>query len=177
MNRMNFFKRKSTIGFIFLGVILIGMVIGISFTILNSENTGNPTNYTFETIDGDTIDLADHQGEIVILYFHFLACTFCAITTPFLAEIENDYSNDSLYIITITIVALDSNGDLTNWRSSHNASWEIVRDDIDHSISSRYDVSITPTTFILDKNGNLVIKLLGTTNFNSTVRSEISSHL
>ena len=123
MDRMKFFKRKSTVGFIFLGLILIGMVIGISFTILNSENTGDPTNYTFETIDGDTIDLADHQGEIVILYFHFLACFYCAITTPFLAAIEKDYSNDSLYIITITTTTLDTNGALNDWKSTHNASW------------------------------------------------------
>ncbi len=177
MDRKKFFKRESTVGFIFLGVILIGMVIGISFSILNSENVENPTNYPFETIDGEFIDLADHQGEVVILYFHFLDCTFCKITTPLLAVIEDDYSNSSLYIVTITIVLVDSNSALNNWRSSHNATWDMVRDDIDHSISSRYDISITPTTIILDKNGNMIIKLIGITDFNSTVRSEIDSHL
>ncbi|KKK93140.1 hypothetical protein LCGC14_2695860 [marine sediment metagenome] len=79
--------------------------------------------------------------------------------------------------MTITIYLTDTNGALNNWRSSHNATWDIVRDDIDHSISSRYDVSVTPTTIILDKNGVQIIKLLGTLNFDSTVRSEISSHL
>ncbi len=177
MNRKKFFKRESTVGFIFLGVVLIGMVIGISFSILNSENIGNPTNYTFETIDGETIDLAEHKGKIVIIYFHFLECSFCAKTTPLLAKIEDDYSNNSLYIITITIELVDTNGALNNWRSSYNATWDLVRDDIDHSISSRYDISITPTTLIYDKNGDLIIELLGITNFNSTVRSEIDSHL
>ena len=177
MNRKKFFKRESAVGFIFLGIILIGMVIGISFSILNSENIGNSLNYTFETIDGESIDLANHQGEVVILYFHFLACSFCAITTPLLAVIEDDYSNNSLYIITITTVLVDSNGALNNWRSIHNATWDLVRDDIDHSISSRFDISITPTTIILDKNGLQIIKLLGITNFNNTVRAEITSHL
>ncbi|KKK43888.1 hypothetical protein LCGC14_0806760 [marine sediment metagenome] len=177
MNRKKFFKRESAVGFIFLGIILIGMVIGISFSILNSENIENPTNYTFETIGGETIDLADQKGKIVIIYFHFLECSWCAITTPLLAKIEDDYSNNSLYIITITIELVDTNGELNNWRSNHNATWDLVRDDIDHSIGSRYDISITPTTLIYDKNGNLIIKLLGITNFNSTVRSKIDTHL
>ncbi|KKK93139.1 hypothetical protein LCGC14_2695850 [marine sediment metagenome] len=67
MDRKKFFKRKSTVGFIFLGLVLIGMTIGITVNImLNGNSPINNTNYTFETIDGETIDLADHQDEVVI---------------------------------------------------------------------------------------------------------------
>ncbi|MHA2006712.1 MAG: TlpA family protein disulfide reductase [Promethearchaeota archaeon] len=177
MDRKEVLKRKSTLGLIFIGAVLISMVIGITYGVLNSKDQEIPANYTFETIEGDTIDLADHHDKVIILYFHFLGCTFCKITTPYLAAIEDDYSNNTLYIITITIDILDSKAALNNWRSAHNATWEIVRDDIDHSISSRFDISITPTTIIFDKNGALAVKILGSINFDNNVRSEINSHL
>lgn len=179
MERKKGFKRKSTVGIIFLGVVFIGIVIGISFSILNSEKliTGKPINFTFETIDNDSINLTTHRGKVIVLYFHFLTCSFCAITTPLLAEIENDYSNSSLYIITISTYLGDTNGELKNWRSNYDANWELVRDNIDYDYSSYWDVAHTPTAIVIDKNGIQTIKLIGSTNFDDTIRAEIETHL
>ncbi|KKK90346.1 hypothetical protein LCGC14_2723930 [marine sediment metagenome] len=68
MERKKVFKRKLTVGFFILGVVFIAIVIGISFSILNSEKliTGKPINFAFETIDNDPINLTTHRGKVIV---------------------------------------------------------------------------------------------------------------
>ncbi len=174
-------SKKFTPLFIIIGVISIALVIGIAidYSGRNIEEELNPSGITFQDIDGSTIKLSSHQGKVVLLYFFYLNCPYCKVADPYLAVIEDDYSNTQLYILTITIDPADSNGGLYNWRNTLNANWDIVRDDISHSISSRspWSVSYTPTTIVMDKNGNFIKKIVGTDNFYSKVTTEIDGLL
>ncbi len=150
----------------FLGIIAIN----------ESQNLrSNPynTDLTYIDIEGDSIKLTDHKGKVIILYFFYLSCSFCKISDPYLAAIEDDYLNSQLLIITITIDIADSNGNLYNWKSDLNVSWDIVRDDISHSYSSYWDVAYTPTTIIIDQESIFVKKIVGSNDFDTNVRSEI----
>lgn len=161
---------------IFIGVIAVVVVIGISVT--NPSTSGNFTgeggeDIIFTTINGGTINLADHQGKVIILYFFFLNCPSCATTDQPMANIDNSYSSSQLLVIPITIKSSDSTSALNNWRNTYNPYWEVVRDDNFNSISSSYGVSYTPTTVFFDKNGNYVTKLVGIDNFDSKTRGQI----
>jgi thiol-disulfide isomerase/thioredoxin len=161
---------------------VFGAVFFVSFlgfiAISESGNSGGNSNspntdLTYVDIDGNSIKLADHKGKVIILYFFSLSCSFCKISDPFLKAIEDDYLSSQLLIITITIDTADSNSNLYNWKNNLNASWIIVRDEISHIYSSQLDIAYTPTTVVIDQDGNFVKKIVGSNNFENNLRSEI----
>ncbi len=165
---------------VIIGVIAVVVVIGILVT--NPSNSGNfpgegGEDIVFTNINGGTINLADHQGKVILLYFFYLNCPSCATTDGPMANIDNSYSSSQLLVIPITIKSSDSTSALNSWINIYNPIWEVVRDDNFNSISSSYDVSYTPTTIFFDKNGNYITKLVGTVNFDSKTRGQIDALL
>ncbi len=165
---------KYTIIGVLIVSIFVSSVIGVAVFI--SANS-NPADDIFTTIDGDKIDLENHRGKVILLYFFQLSCKYCKETDPQLADIDDDYSGDKLLIITITIDASDDYDKLDEWRKKHNSKWDIVKDNNSQSISERYDVSSTPTAIILDKKGNQADKIVGSQDFESKSRAKIEQLL
>jgi len=174
-----------------IGVIIIVGSVAIYFYLSDynngedgGENGGNGDNneygtpMTFTTIDGDTIKLADNQGKVIILNFFDLDCPPCGPQAEILAEIDKNYSSSQLLIIPITVHNYDSTNDLIIWKQNYNQNWDIVRDDASYSYSTPFNIAYTPTTIILDQNGNIVKKMVGSEQGSYVnIKAEIDSLL
>ena len=152
-------------------LVVIGaiFVIVVIFMVINSDNpdvtTDNSdpygTNITFQTIDGTTIELSDHQGKAVILYFFDLGCTPCGPEADVISDIDDAYSNSRVFIVLVTVHSWDSNDGLNQFKIDHNLNRPIVRDDNSGTYGSRFNIAYTPTTILLDEDGNQVNRFIG----------------
>ena len=174
--------KKRILEMISLFVIVFGVIFFVTFIgIVALNESGNVegdsnsynTDLTYVDIDGNSINLTDHQGKVIILYFFLLSCSACKISDPFLAAIEDDYLSSQLLIITITIDTADSEINLNNWRNNLNASWDIVRDDISRTYASNWDVAYTPTAVIIHLNSSFLEIIEGSLDFDAKVRIEL----
>ena len=174
--------KKRILEMISLFVIVFGVIFFVTFIgIVALNESGNVegdsnsynTDLTYVDIDGNSINLTDHQGKVIILYFFLLSCSACKISDPFLAAIEDDYLSSQLLIITITPDPTELNSNLYIWKNNLNASWYLVRNDLNYTYSSQWDLAFTPTTIIIDQDSNFVNKIVGSSNFDTTIRSEI----
>ncbi|MHA2282220.1 MAG: peroxiredoxin family protein [Promethearchaeota archaeon] len=170
--------KKRILQMIPLFIIVLGVIFFVTYLgIVALNESGNSKSYntdlTYVDIDGNSINLTDHQGKVIILYFYLLSCSACKISDPLLAVIEDDYLSSQLLIITITPDPAETNSNLYNWKNNLNASWYLVRNDINYTYSSHWDLEYTPTTIIIDQNSNFVKKIIGSSNFDTNVRSEI----
>jgi peroxiredoxin len=144
----------------------------------NGDNTQYGTDMTFTTIDGGTINLADNQGKVVILYFFDLDCYYCGPEANILADIEDEYTSSQLEIILIDVHYYDSISKLKTWRENYNSNWDIVLDDVSSTYGKAFDIAYTPTTKILDNNGNIVNTIYGYDEGHySTIKDEINALL
>lgn len=103
-------------------------------------------------IDGTTINLADHAGKVVVLYFHFLDCSPCGLNSPNLKSAMDSYDTSELFVISISVQPTDTPTLLKNWASQGGYGWAIVRD-TDYSLSSRFAAAYTPHMVFLGKDG------------------------
>lgn len=120
-----------------------------------SDETGSSTYLTpisITDIDGNTYNLADYEGQVVILYFHFLDCSYCHYHAPNLAEAMGSFSNSQLLVLSISVNPADSVGDLLGWANDGGYTWPIIRD-TDSSLASRFRAVSTPMTVYLDPTG------------------------
>ncbi len=161
-------KKKFTEGFtpylIVIGVVLVIIIVFMVISFDNRMERGDSsykTDITFNTIDGGTISLADHQGQVVLLFFFDLDCPPCGPEANIISNIDDDYPNSQVYILLITIHSYDSNSGLNQFADVHNLDRSIARDDIFNTYASTFNIAYTPTTILLDKDGGEVERFIG----------------
>ena len=112
------------------------------------------------TIEGEDISLADHEGKVVILYFHFLECSACAYHSPFLSSAQDQYLSSNLLIIAITVDPNDSPNGLRDWASSGGYNFKFVRD-TDYQLASMFGAQATPRTIYIGPDGDSTLRQTG----------------
>lgn len=116
-------------------------------------SNGYKTPLSITTLSGETISLADHAGKVVVLYFHFLACTYCQYHSPALQAASTQFGSDQLLIIAISVGAADTPDALTNWASSNGYNFKLAKD-TDYSLSTQFGAQYTPHTVYLAPDGD-----------------------
>lgn len=135
--------------------------IGGSSEVLGES--GYKMDISITDIDGTVINLADHAGKVVILYFHFLNCPPCGVNSPNLKAAMGSYNSSEIFGISISVKLEDSPALLKNWKTEGGYGWELVRD-TDYSLSSRFGASATPHMVFLGKDGAIEQSRTGITS-------------
>jgi peroxiredoxin len=131
-----------------------------STTTTETVSTSYKTPITLNTIEGESISLADHEGKVVILYFHFLDCSACAYHSPFLSSVQAQYSASELIIFAITVDNNDSPEDLREWASDEGYNFKLVRD-TDFTLASQFGAQATPRTIYIAPDGDSSLRETG----------------
>ncbi|MBD3274426.1 MAG: redoxin domain-containing protein [Candidatus Marinimicrobia bacterium] len=150
--------------------ILLFLVLSL-IVICNCENTTEPDekapaiDFKMETVDGDTLQLSDTFGKIVILQFMQWDCDACQAEVPVLNQIYQEYSRDEVILWSVSFPhSLDSsslNNLKNNFIDVYNPKYPILIDNRKYTsvngnpiyVFQAYEVTRTPTTVIIDKEG------------------------
>jgi peroxiredoxin len=113
--------------------------------------------FTLKDLDGKTVRLADYQGKVVLLEFWATWCGPCKQSMPELERLYEAYKDRGFEIIAISMD--ESESAVREFVEEYGLTFTVVIDDED--VNSSYGVFSIPTTFILDKSGQVVKKHLG----------------
>jgi peroxiredoxin len=116
-------------------------------------------NFKAKTQDGAAIELAQLKGKVVVLNFWATWCGPCRREIPDFGEVYKAYKSKGVEIVG---VALDEQGwsVVKPFVDKNKIPYPIVLPD-EHLSSDYGEISAIPTTFIIDKNGNVVGKRVG----------------
>ena len=99
------------------------------------------------------------MGKVVILDFWATWCPPCRKGIPDLISIQNEYKDD-LVVIGISLDQPATQDQLVPFIESYGINYPIVLGNIE--VSSAYgNIQAIPTTFIIDKEGNIINKHIG----------------
>jgi peroxiredoxin len=113
--------------------------------------------FALKDLDGNTVRLADYQGKVVLLEFWATWCGPCKQSMPELERLHQAYNDRGFEIIAVSLD--ESEPAVREFVEEYDLSFTVVMDDAD--VNSAYGVFSIPTTFILDKSGQVVKKHLG----------------
>ena len=123
---------------------------------------------------GNTKNLKDFQGKIVILNFWFAQCVPCITEIPSLKEIVKDYNDKDVELISITIDNLEKTKELI---AKYNISTYLVAAN-GKANAQTYDIKSYPTTFLINKQGIIERVFFGASDWDGTYTyKEITPHL
>jgi len=103
-------------------------------------------------------DLREFHGKVVVLDFWASWCVPCRRSFPWMNSMQEKYGDEGLVIIGVNLDAVDA--DAQAFLRETPADFRIIRDP-DGALAREYDVIAMPTSYIFDRNGDLVTRHLG----------------
>lgn len=110
-------------------------------------------NFELKTLEGKTVSLEELKGQVVMINFWASWCGPCRQEMPALSEIYNDYHKAGF---TLLGVNLDEDvGEAKKYLAKTPVSFPILHDG-NGKVADLYKNTAMPSSYFVDKNGNLV---------------------
>lgn len=117
-------------------------------------------NVQFKTIKGETIQLAKLQGKPVLVTFWATDCRNCIEEMPHLIDLHQKYSPNGLKILAVAMY-YDPPNHVIGMAESKQLPYAIVLDPDGQLARAFGNIRLTPTTFLLDRQGHIVMQKTG----------------
>ena len=142
----------------FLVIILTGLTL-ISF----QKDTVDSLDMT--TINGEKITSKDLLGKIVLINFWATDCPGCIAEMPGLINTYNKYKSQNFELIAVSMF-YDPPSHVLSYAKNNNLPFPVVLD-IEKKIATQFkNVTLTPTSFLIDHQGKIINQIIGEINFN-----------
>jgi len=125
------------------------------------------------TIAGDTVQLADLRGRVVVLNFYASWCVACIDEHAVFVEAERRYEPDEFQMLGV--VYQDSPENARRWMSRMGGNWPSLIDP-NSRIAIDYGVYGVPETYFIDREGRVAYKQIGPVSW-PLLRSKVDSLL
>jgi peroxiredoxin len=119
---------------------------------------------TFTTIKGKVIPMAELKGKIVLVNFWATDCPGCIAEMPKLIETYNQYHQQGFEMVAVAM-SYDPPSQVLNYTTKRAVPFPVMHDSLGEIASRFGNVNLTPTTFIIDKDGRIVRKTIGEMDF------------
>jgi len=132
-------------------------IAGIGFAAFNQQPTA--PNVTFISIDGQKISSQDLRGKVVMVNFWATSCATCVKEMPQMVDTYNKFRKQGLEFVAVAM-SYDPPNYVLNYAETRKLPFKVALD-------SGGDVAMTPTTFVIGKDGKILKRYLGEPDFAS----------
>jgi cytochrome c-type biogenesis protein len=122
-----------------------------------------PIDFTLPLLDGTKQTLSDLKGKVVFLNFWATWCGPCRMEMPSMETIYRQLKDQGFEILAVDIG--EKGKEVSGFIREHKLSFPAALDE-KGIISSYYGIQAVPTTYILDKQGLIVSRVVGAIDWN-----------
>ena len=139
----------------------------------SQERTPAPA-FLLNDSDGSVVRLDDLRGKVVLLNFWATWCPPCRLEMPSLEALHTQLGPRGLAVLAVA--TRDNAGDVRSFFNEHRLSFPALLDPGAHTYGV-YEIWSLPTTFVIDKRGYLVGKVVGHRDWTSEQSKDFFLHL
>lgn len=144
------------------GLALLVAVAAFAYFKVNAGNAA--PDVTFTRLDGQRVALKDLRGKVVMVNFWATSCTTCVGEMPQMVETYNKFKDRGLDFVAIAM-SYDPPNYVLNYTETRKLPFQVALDPQDTLARAFGDVKLTPTTFVIGKDGNIIKRYVGEPQF------------
>ena len=142
--------------------VLVAGVAAAGYLSLNNKQSA--PDVTFHAIDGEKISSNSLRGKVVMVNFWATSCTTCVAEMPEMVETYNKYKAQGLEFVAVAM-QYDRADYVLNFARTRQLPFKVTLDVKGEAAKAYGDVAMTPTTFVLDKQGKILKRYVGKPEF------------
>lgn len=119
---------------------------------------------TFMTLGGETLKTSDFRGKVWLVNFWATTCTTCVKEMPALADTHKKFAAQGFEVVAVAM-NYDPPSYVAAFAKERGLPFKVVLDARNDIATGFGGVRLTPTTFLIDKQGRIVQEYLGEPDF------------
>ncbi|MDQ7969664.1 MAG: TlpA disulfide reductase family protein [Oxalicibacterium faecigallinarum] len=124
----------------------------------------NMPDVTFTDLQGNKITSQDLRGKVTILNFWATSCVTCVKEMPDLVATYNKFNAQGLELIAVAM-SYDPPNYVLNFVETRQLPFTISLDPKGKLAQAFGDIKLTPTTLVVDKQGQVIARYVGEPDF------------
>ena len=119
---------------------------------------------TFVLLDGSRQTTADMKGKVTLVNFWATSCTTCVAEMPQIVATYDKYKAKGYDTLAVAM-QYDPPSYVVNFAETRKLPFKVAIDNTGAVAQAWGDVKLTPTTFVVNKKGEIVKRYVGAPNF------------
>ncbi|MEX3629546.1 MAG: TlpA disulfide reductase family protein [Burkholderia sp.] len=154
-------RRASPLRYVVLAAVAVAVAIAGYFALNGKSSVPDAT---FTLLSGQKVSTsADLKGKVYLINFWATSCETCMKEMPQMVQTYNRFKGQGLEFVAVAM-NYDSPMYVTNYTQTRQLPFKVAFDD--GSIAKQFgNVQLTPTTFVVDKDGKILKRYVGEPQF------------
>lgn len=130
----------------------------------------------FSTLTGQKVKTSELKGKVVLVKFWATSCVTCIAQMPQTIETYKRYHDQGFETIAVAM-QYDPANYVINYTETKKLPFTVALDPTGELAKAFGDVKLTPTAFLIDKNGKIIKRYLGDydlADFHNTLEKALS---
>lgn len=140
------------------------LVLAVGAGVYLSVGTEAAPAATYVLLDGSKQSTADLKGKVTLVNFWATSCVTCVAEMPQVIATYNKYK-DRGYDTLAVAMSYDPPAYVVNYAETRKLPFKVAIDNTGAVAQAWGDVKLTPTTFIVNKRGEIVKRYVGEPDF------------
>lgn len=157
---------------VLIAIGILAVVAGLALTLMQKQPAPN---IELTTLSGQPIALDSLRGKVVMVNFWATSCPGCIKEMPQLVDTYKKYQPRGLEIVAVAM-SYDPPEYVRNYVQQRNLPFTVALDTTGEAAKAFNQVKLTPTTFIIDRQGRIIQQTLGELDF-ARLHTLLEQHL
>ena len=118
----------------------------------------------FVLLDGSTTTTADRKGKVTLVNFWATTCVTCVKEMPSIVSTHEKFKGKGYETIAVAM-SYDQPAWVVNYAQTRQLPFKVALDNTGEIAKNWGDVKLTPTTYLVDKQGRIVKRFVGEPDF------------
>ena len=137
----------------------VATLCGLGFWLFASPPTQAPE-VTFSTLSGKQLQMSELRGKVILVKFWATSCVTCVAQMPDNMDNFNTYHTKGFEVVAVAM-QYDPANYVINFVETRKIPFTVALDTRGQVAQAFGDVKLTPTAFLIDKNGKILKRYLG----------------
>ncbi len=144
--------------------VLLGAGVTLSGCNNVSDFTGGAPASTMVLLDGKPFTTEQMKGKVTLVNFWATSCVTCVAEMPEIIATYNKFSNQGYDTVAVAM-SYDPPAYVVNFAQTRQLPFKVAIDNTGAVAKAWGEVKLTPTTYLVNKKGEIVKRYVGTPDF------------